>query len=48
MLGVVGLVSMFTISLDVLPVGIIERMSVYTITGWQIVAGIWLFLKIQK
>ena len=48
MLGVVGLVSMFTISLDVLPVGIIERMSVYTITGWQIVAGIWLFLKIQN
>ena len=48
MLGVVGLVSMFMISLDVLPVGMIERMSVYTITGWQVVTGFWLFMKIQE
>ncbi|QLK61325.1 DUF998 domain-containing protein [Enterobacteriaceae bacterium Kacie_13] len=48
LLGGVGLVSMFTISLNVLPVGIIERMSVYTITCWQIVVGIWLFLKNQE
>jgi len=25
--------------LDILPVGLIERLSVYTITGWQIAAG---------
>lgn len=41
-LGSLGLISMVTISLDVLPVGLTERLSVYTITGWQIGTGIWL------
>lgn len=39
-LGAVGLISMITISLDILPVGFIERLSVYTITFWQIVTGL--------
>lgn len=44
-LGGAGLISMLTLSLDVLPVGLIERISVYTITGWQCVTGILLLIK---
>jgi len=46
--GVVGLISMFTISLNVLPVGIIERMSVYTITLWQTITGFFLLKNLKS
>ncbi|PKE30898.1 DUF998 domain-containing protein [Rahnella sp. AA] len=38
----IGLVSMVTISFDILPTGLIERMSVYPITFWQIFTGFWI------
>lgn len=41
-LGCTGLVSMVTISFDILPTGLIERISVYPITFWQIFTGFWI------
>ena len=41
-LGCLGLVSMVTISFDLMPTGFIERMSVYPITLWQIFTGLWI------
>lgn len=43
--GCIGLISMMTISLDVLPTGLIERLSVYTITAWQVCTGLWLLRR---
>jgi len=42
LLGTVGLLSMLIIPLNLLPTGLIERASVYPITCWQILTGLWL------
>lgn len=43
-LGGVGLVCMFSITSGKYPVGVIERASVYPITCWQIMTGLYLLI----
>lgn len=49
-LGCIGILNVLILTLDVVPVGLIERGSVYTITLWQIITGlgILLFCKLKN
>ncbi|WP_331517342.1 DUF998 domain-containing protein [Mycobacterium sp.] len=44
-LGAFGLVSFVLFAIGVLPVGVWERCSVYSITAWQLFTGTWLFTR---
>lgn len=45
--GVFGLVCMALITSGYFPVGLIERASVYPITFWQILTGLWLLFTLR-
>lgn len=45
MLGVIGLLNVVILTLDILPTGLAERSSVYSITFWQIFIGVYLLVR---